>query len=57
MHSKLFTKAELASLNKRLAGNRADPTGIYCERVKPKVKELVYIWLAARKDLRKLVEK
>jgi len=39
--SKIFTTAELKALNDRLEGKKADPTGIYSSRVKPKLKEIL----------------
>lgn len=39
--SKLFTTAELKALNNRLSGSKADPTGIYSSRVKPKLQEIL----------------
>lgn len=56
MNSRIFTGAELASLNKRLAGSKQDPTGIYAARVKPKILELTTIWFKKQRQLLKLVK-
>lgn len=57
MGSKLFTEAELKSLNKRLKGDKSDSvTGIFYNRVKPKVKELLEQWLPRKKELKKLLD-
>lgn len=54
MESKIFTKAEIKSLNKRLKGDKKDPTGIYAARVKPKIKEILNQWLKQKKELQQL---
>lgn len=54
--SKIFTGAELKSLNKRLAGSKKDPTGIYASRVKPKLLELLE-WFKIKGKLLKLGRK
>ncbi len=53
--SKLFTKAELEEIEKRKKGNKADKTGIFSARVKPKIIELLE-WFTKRKELKKLIE-
>ena len=55
MTSTIFTKAEQEALNRRLEGSKADPTGIYSSRVKPKIKELINTWFPMRKKLDRLV--
>ena len=40
--SRLFTKAELKSLNERLEGSKKDHTGIFASRVKPKTGQSVW---------------
>lgn len=54
--SKLFTDAELNALDKRLEGDKKDDTGIYASRVKPKVKELLEVWIPRKKELEKLTQ-
>jgi hypothetical protein len=53
--SKIFSNAEEKSLHERLAGSRADPTGIFAARVKPKLKELLEVWLPKKKELERLL--
>ena len=53
--SKLFTKAELDSLNKRLDGSKKDPTGIFASRVKPKLIELIE-WFKIKAKIKKLLD-
>jgi len=57
MDSKIFTKAEKKSLDKRLEGDKSDPNGLFSARVKPKVKELLEHWFPKKTELEKLVEK
>ncbi len=54
-NSKLFTKAELEEIERRKKGNKADKTGIFSTRVKPKIIELLE-WFTKRKELKKLIE-
>ena len=55
MQSKIFTKAELKEIEKRKKGDKADKTGIFSARVKPKIIELLE-WFNKRKELKKLIE-
>ncbi len=55
MNSKIFTKAELQEIERRKKGDKADNTGIFSSRVKPKIIEL-FEWFAKRKELKRLVE-
>ena len=54
MKSKLFTKAELREIERRKKGNKADKTGIFTTRVKPKIIELLD-WLKRKKELQELI--
>ncbi len=54
--SKLFTKAETKSLEDRLKGSKKDNTGIFSARVRPKIKELLDVWIPQKKQLKKLIE-
>lgn len=56
MTSKIFTDAEVESLNNRLSGSKVDKTGIFSSRVKPKIKEILDVWLPKKKQLQKAVE-
>ena len=55
MKSKIFTKAELKEIEKRKKGDRSDKTGIFSNRVKPKIIELLE-WFNKRKELKKLIK-
>ena len=55
MLSKLFTKAELLEIERRKKGDKADKTGIFSSRIKPKIIEL-FEWFKKRKELKKLIE-
>lgn len=54
--SKIFTDAEVESLNKRLSGSKVDKTGIFSARVKPKIKEMLEDWLPKKAQLKKAIE-
>ncbi len=53
--SKIFTKTELQEMEIRKKGDKADKTGIFSSRVKPKIIELLE-WFSKRKELKKLIE-
>ena len=53
--SKLFTKAELKSLNSRFKGSKKDKTGIFAARVKPKLIELLE-WFKSKTEIKKLTD-
>ena len=55
MQSKIFTDAELESLNKRLKGSKEDKTGIFSSRVKPKIIEMLEQWLPQKRQLKKSI--
>ncbi len=55
MKSKIFTQAELKSLNKRFKGNRKDKTGIFSGRIKPKILELLS-WFKRKKELERVIK-
>ena len=55
--SKIFTKAELKAIGERKKGNKADKTGIYSARVKPKILELLTKWFPKKKELEQLTKK
>lgn len=54
--SKIFTIAEKIALSKRIMGDKKDPTGIYSSRVKPKITEIIEVWLPQRKILKSLIK-
>ena len=53
--SKLFGDKELSLLEKRIKGDKKDPTGLWARKVKPKVTELVNDWIPRKKDLKKTI--
>ncbi len=54
--SKLFGNKELTTLEKRIKGNKKDPTGLWSRKVKPKVTEIVEDWIPRKKELKKTIE-
>ena len=54
--SKLFGEKELILLEKRLKGDKKDPTGLWSRKVKPKVTEIVNEWMPRKKQLEKVVK-
>jgi len=54
--SKIFTNAEKIALDRRITGSKKDSTGIYSSRVKPKIIEILEIWLPKQKILKKLIK-
>lgn len=54
--SKIFGDKELSLLESRIKGDKKDPTGLWSRKVKPKVIELVDVWIQRKKELKKAVE-
>lgn len=54
--SKIFGNRELELLEERTKGSKKDPTGQWSSKAKPKVKELVNIWIPRKEELEKLIE-
>jgi len=57
MESKIFTKTELKEIHKRQNKNYKDTTGIFSNRIKPKIKEILERWIPQQKELEKLIKK
>lgn len=55
--SKIFTKAELQSIKDREEGNKSDKTGMFSNRVRPKINELLSVWFPRKKKLEELVKR
>jgi hypothetical protein len=55
MKSKIFTEAELKSLNQRFKGSKKDNTGIFSARVKPKIVEMLEHWFPKKRELQKAI--
>jgi hypothetical protein len=55
MKSKIFTQAEIEALEKRFEGKKDDPTGIYAGRVKPKLIEILEVWIPKKNKIKKTV--
>lgn len=53
--SKIFGNKELQTLEKRISGDKKDPTGLWSRKVKPKVIELVEKWIPRKKELKKTI--
>lgn len=56
-NSELFTYQQLLLLQARIEGVKKDPTGAYAKGVKPKVEELLRVWLPLRKVLEEALKK
>lgn len=53
--SKIFTKAEIKEIDRRLKGDRSDRTGIFTNRIKPKLIEILR-WIKKRKEINQLLK-
>ena len=54
--SKIFGNKELKLLEKRIKGDKTDPTGLWSRKAKPKVTEIVEDWIPRKKDLESLIK-
>ena len=52
--SKIFTKGELAEIERRKKGDKSDKFGLFSRRVRPKINEILSIDL---EELRELINK
>lgn len=55
-NSKVFTKAEMKALLKRIRGSKEDKTGIFAGRIKIKIKEILNHWFKFKSTLRSIIE-
>ena len=53
--SRIFTDKELETIEDRNKGNKSDPHGLFFNRIKPKIIELLS-WFSKRKMLRMLIK-
>jgi len=56
MQSKIFTQAELKAIKEAEKGNHKDKSGIFYGRVKPKIIEIIKVWIPKKKELNKLIK-
>ena len=56
MKSKIFKPSELKAMEKRKSKDYTDSTGTFSGRVKPKINEILDVWIPKKKELRKLLE-
>lgn len=54
--SRIFTNAEMQSIEEREKGNKSDETGIFSSRTKPKISEMLNDWFPKKKQLTKLIK-
>lgn len=54
--NRIFTEAEAKSLEDRIKGSRKDITGIFSARVKPKIIEMLKVWLPIKNKLEKIIK-
>lgn len=52
--SYIFTESEHEALKERLKGNKKDPTGIYANRVKPKLWEILF-WSTRKDEIKEIL--
>jgi len=52
----IFSNSELEALERRKNGVLSDSSGIFSARIKPKIKEILEIWLPQEEFLRKMIE-
>lgn len=55
--SKIFTTSELKEINRQEKKDYSDKFGLFSARIKPKIVEILEIWIPKKKDLRRLIKK
>ena len=53
--SKIFTQAELKEINKQEKKDYSDKFGLFSARIKPKIIEILEVWIPKKKDLKRLI--
>ena len=56
MQSNIFKPSELKTLKEFEKGNRKDKNGIFSRKVRPKIIELIEVWIPKKKHLEKLIK-
>ena len=56
MKSTIFTDAELEAMDNRLKGIGKDPSGIFSQRIRPKIIEILSIWFKEKPALKELIK-
>ena len=56
MESKIFHQSELKAIEEFKKGNRKDKNGTFNSRAKPKIVELLEVWIPKKKELKNLVK-
>lgn len=56
-NSLIFTEAELEAIKLREKGNKKDSTGIFSNRIRPKIEELLNNWFPKKQELTRLIKK
>lgn len=55
--SEIFKPYELEAMQERKSGDYSDKNGVFSRKVKPKIREILDVWIPKAKELRKLLEK
>lgn len=55
--SKIFTNSELAEMERQKSGDRSDKYGLFHNRVRPKIRELLNVWFPKANELAELERK
>ena len=56
MKSTIFTDAELEAMDNRLKGIGKDPSGLFSQRIRPKIIEILSIWFKEEPALKELIK-
>lgn len=54
--SRIFTAAEMQEIERRKQGDRKDRQGLFSARIRPKMNELLEVWLPQKKQLEGLIK-
>ena len=57
MQSKIFTPTELEEIERRKKGDKSDKHGLFSNRVRPKINELLEVWFLKKIELKRLIKK
>ena len=54
--SRIFSPSELREMERQNKGDYRDKHGIFSKRSRPKIREILEVWLPKKKELEKLVK-
>lgn len=55
-NSRIFSKSEITEIERRKDGDYSDKYGLFSSRIRPKINEILEVWIPKKKELKRLIE-